>query len=244
MELFNTLGKFMNNARYLKGITNKTDATVISINNPSDDYYVIALKPADGFTWNAGEHVMLSLPGHKEVKREFRMLSIASIQQEGIMLFGTRTGKEASSFKEVLLSLKPGASVMIRGAFGWFRIRDDYSPIILFAGGVGITPIRALVKELASRNTRPIHIVFSSSDSYLFLEEIQNVVDSNPSMSMHKVSTREQTQEQLKNLANQYGNEAYYYMSASPGVIKSVANILRSMGISGNRMIDDTMRGY
>lgn len=159
-------------------------------------------------------------------------------------MFGTKTGKETSAFKKALLSLKPGDSVSVQGAFGWFRVRDEHSPIVLFAGGLGITPVRALVKELAHSQTRPIHIVHSSPDFYLFGDEIQDIVDNNPSMLLHKVSAREETQVRLAELAGQYGNQAYYYMSASPGVIDSVAELLRSKGVSGSRLIDDTMRGY
>ena len=184
------------------------------------------------------------MPDQAELKNDYRIFSIASIQEEGILLFGTRTGKETSLFKKSLLALKAGAPVSIQGAFGWFRIRDEHSPIVLFAGGVGITPVRALVKELANSKTRPIHIVYSSSDYYLFNDELQAISDNNPTIVLHKVSSREETQQQLSTLAGQYGNQAYYYMSASTAVIDSVAKLLRSKGISGSRLIDDTMKGY
>lgn len=244
MNSLKTLWKFIKNARYLKGMARKTVATVVSVENPHGDYHVIALKPAEGFLWNAGEHVMLRLPSHETVKKEYRIFSIASIQEEGVLLFGTRTGKEASAFKKALLSLKPGDPVSVQGAFGWFRIRDEDSPIVLFAGGVGVTPVRAFVKELASSQARPVHIVYSSSDFYLFGDELQNIADNNPSMSLYKVSARGETQERLAELVSRYGDKAYYYMSASPGVIDSVAKLLRQKGISGSRLIDDTMRGY
>lgn len=108
-------------------------ASVVSIENPHGDYYVIKLQPTKGLLWNAGEHVMLKLPDHEAVRKEYRILSIASIQQEGVLLFATRTGKETSAFKKVLLSLKPGDPVSMQGSFGWFRIRDEHSPIVLFA---------------------------------------------------------------------------------------------------------------
>ena len=244
MDTLKMLWGFIKNARYLKGMTRKTVATVVEAENPHGDYHTIALKPADGFTWNAGEHVMLRLPDHEGIEKEYRIFSIASIQEEGVLLFGTRTGREASAFKKALLSLKPGDPVSVQGAFGWFRVRDEQSPIVLFAGGVGVTPVRALVKELAHSQTRPIHIVYSSSDFYLFGGEIQAVADSNPAMSLYQVSAREEAQARLAALAGQYGNQAYYYMSAAPAAIDSVVKLLRSKGVSGSRLIDDTMRGY
>jgi ferredoxin-NADP reductase len=244
METLKTIWKFLKNFRYLKGMMQKTVTSVVSIENPHGDYYVIKLKPAEGLFWNSGEHVMLKLPDHETVRKEYRILSIASIRQEGVLLFGTRTGKETSAFKKVLLSLKPGDPVSVQGPFGWFRIRDEHSPIVLFAGGVGITPVRALVKELAHSQARPVHIVYSSSDFYLFGDEIEDIVDNNPSMTLYSAADREETQVQLAKLTDKYGNQAYYYMSSSPGVLDSVAKLLKSKGISGKRLIDDTMKGY
>lgn len=244
MDILKTLWKFLKNIRYLKGMTRKTEATLVSVKNPHGDYYTIALKPSEGFSWNAGEHVMLRLPNHQEIKKEFRIFSIASISQEGILLFGTRTGKEISAFKKVLLSLNSGDTVSVQGAFGWFRIRDEESPIVMFAGGVGITPVCALVKELANDSRRPIHIVYSSSDYYLFRDEIEAIVEKNPSMSLYLVLSREEVEERLTVLVNEYGNDAYYFMSAWPSVVDSVAKLLRSKGISGNRLIEDSMKGY
>ena len=143
-----------------------------------------------------------------------------------------------------LLSFKPGDLVSVQGPFGWFRIRDEHSPIVLCAWGVGITPVRALVKNLAYSQTRPIHIVYSSVDIYLFGKEIQNIVNHNLSMSLYMVSTPNETKAQLAELAGQYGDQAYYYLSSSPSVIESVAMLLHSKGVSSSRLIDDTMRGY
>lgn len=232
------------NARYLKGMTNKSEARIISIKNPHDDYYVITLKPAEGFHWEAGEHVMVKLPNHPEVKKEYRMLSIASLPEEGVIMFGTRTRHRPSEFKKVLLSLLPDDVVAMQGAFGWFRIRDDVSPIVIYAGGVGITPVRPVLKELEKAPARPVHVVYASSDYYLFEKEIREVVDRNPMMSLDMVSTAEESQAILARLAEQYGNKAYYFVSSSPAIIDSVSKLLKGKGISGKRLIDDAMRGY
>ncbi|HIT90039.1 MAG TPA: FAD-dependent oxidoreductase [Candidatus Merdenecus merdavium] len=243
-EVFVTLWKFITNAPYLKGMTRKTDANVISIENPYGDYYIVKLKPSDGLMWNAGEHAFVRLPGIEELKKEYRLFSIASIQKEEVLMIGTRTGEKKSKFKEAMLSMKPGDPVSIQGPYGWFRIRDDSSPIVMFAGGVGITPIRALIKELAESKSRPINIVYSSNDFYLFDDEIQEIVDRNPSMTLHKTKTREESSKKIEQLAREYGDKGYYYISASPKVIESVSKLLRSNKIAKKRIIDDTFNGY
>lgn len=129
------------------------------------------------------------------------------------------------------------------GAFGWFRVRDEHSAIVMFAGGVGVTPVRALAKELEHSQARPVRIVYSSSDYYLFEGELQGIAQANPSFELDKVSSADQTQARLAELAERYGDQAYYYMSASPRVIDSVARLLRSKSIPARNLINDTMKG-
>lgn len=73
--------------------------------------------------------------------RKYRLFSIASIPEEWFILVGTRTGKEISSFKQSLLMMKPNEKVALRGPFGWLKIQDETSPIVMFPSRVGITSI-------------------------------------------------------------------------------------------------------
>ncbi len=222
----------------------KTEATILSIENPFGDYYVIKLKPAEGLTWKAGEHAVFRLPGNEALEKESRIFSIASVQAEGVLIVGTRTGREASAFKKALLSMQPGEVVSMQGPFGHFCVRDEVSPIVLFAGGVGVTPVRALTVELANSHTRPICILFSSSDHYLFGEELAAIAEANPQMALYKTASADETQAKLAELVERYGDAAYYYFSASPRVVNSVEELVRSKGVPKARIIDDSMVGY
>ena len=109
-------------------------------------HYTVKLKNDTGLTWVPGEHGIFTLPSKKIEGRKYRLFSIASIPEEGFILLGTRTGKEISSFKQALLTMKPNEKVALRGPFGWLKIQDETSPIVMFANGVGIALIRALLK--------------------------------------------------------------------------------------------------
>ena len=160
------------------------------------------------------------------------------------MLLGTRAGEQISSFKKELISMQQGEKVSITGPFGWFRIRDNVSPLVLFASGVGITPIRSLLKQLENDTGRPVEIVYAASSYYLFEEEIKEIVQNNLIMSLHKTVTAEETQEKMEQLAAIYGNAAYYYISGSPAVLESIRSLLQAKGIKNNHIIDDTLKGY
>lgn len=200
----------------IKGVIKKGEFPVESVENPYGDYYTIKLKIDAGLTW---------------------------IPEEGFILIGTRTGKEISGFKQALLTMEPNEKVTMRGPFGWLKIQDETSPIVMFASGVGITPIRALLKQLEFNTNRPVEIVYSSSGYYLFGDEIETITRNNPMIQSYKMASRKETTAKLDELADQYGNAAYYYNSGASAVLRSVKKQYIDKGIKKDRIISDTFIG-
>jgi ferredoxin-NADP reductase len=227
-----------------KGVFKKTILTIESIENPYGDYFSIKLKPTSEMSWHPGEHGIFTLPNIKVEGKKWRGFSIASIEKEGFVLLGTRTGKEISSFKQALLGMKKGERVSIRGPFGWFKLQDESSPMVLFASGVGVTPIRGLLKELEDSNKRDVEIIYASSSYYLYGEEIGKIADKNLKIVLHKITSAEESVKKIEELAKKYGNRAYYYNSGKPKVLKAVKKQLKALNIRGNRIIDDSFLGY
>ena len=227
-----------------KGIFKKSIATVVSINNPFQDYYEIKLKPASDLKWEAGEHGIFSLPNKKVTGKKWRAFSVASIFEENLIILGTRTGKTASSFKSALINMQPGEKVAVRGPFGWFKIQDETTPLVLIAGGVGITPIRALLKQLANDQSRLIIVIYASFDYYLFENEIQQMVNQNPKIMLVKTVSNEETNQALNDVASRYQNQVYYYLSGSQGFIKAMKKQIKANGVKAKNIINDPFLGY
>jgi NAD(P)H-flavin reductase len=227
-----------------KGIFSKAYLEVESVENPFKDFYLIKLKLPNGYTWSAGEHVNISFPDRKYMGRKWKTFSIASIDKEGYMLIATRTGEEASRYKSHLIDLRPGERVGVRGPFGSFKIADTSSPSVLVASGVGITPMRALIKAMAEDSNREINLVFAASDYYLFADEIEAMTVENSNIKLFKTSNRADTLEKVADLAAEYGNKAYYYMSGSNSMINSTEDVLNNKEISKKRIVKDPFIGY
>lgn len=236
--------KFVKNYKFFKGMLIKSEAEIIAIENPAEDYYTVKLKTKAGLTWNTGEHAIYKIPGQKLQGSNSRILSVASNPDEGFMLLGFRTGEKISEYKKTLISMKKGDKIIVNGPFGWFRIKDETSPIVMFASGVGVTPIRAFMKALEHNESRPVEVVYASRSFYLFGEELEEIAKNNPVMNLHKTTSSKQSQGKLIELAQTYGNKAYYYVSGSTAVIESTRELLNKQGIQDQHIIDDTMRGY
>lgn len=228
----------------LRGLLRKSALTVQSVENPFPGYWRITLLPSAGTKWTPGEHGIFTLP-EKQIKgRSWRAFSVASTRQEGVLIIGTRTGDAMSGFKKELISLKPGDRVNVRGPFGWFKVKDDTSPIVMAAGGVGITPVRALTQQLRQDTARPIELVYEAKEYHLFGDELQAIAAANPVMNIRFTKTREESQTALLDLILQHKNEARYYISGPPGYIRSNKKWMKEKGVQGKRIVTDPFFGY
>lgn len=230
--------------RYLKGIFKTHDLRFISAENVSGDYWIIKLQTPYPMEWLSGQHGAFTLPGQKVKGKPFRAFTVASVPSENMILIGTRTGTTTSGFKQTLTNLQKGDIVRIRGPLGWFVVRDNTSPIVLLATGVGITPIRSILYSLKDEATRPIHLVHSASDYHLFSDELKALAKVNNKMQLSFVANREEFKEAVASLTASYGEEAYYFTSGSPDVVRSTKKLLKGLGIPRRRIISESFMGY
>lgn len=226
------------------GIIKKNTLTVNSIENPFDDYHVISLTIPKELTWEAGEHGLFTLPGRKVSGKPFRPFSVSSIPEEGKMLIAVRANEPVSDFKKQLFSMNKGDQVNVRGPFGWFKIQDNHSPVVMITTGVGITPMRAITKSLEHEETRPIHLVHSSPSKHLYRNTFEEISKKNRDFHPVFTSSKEQTIETYTALAKIHGNDAHYYLSGKPKIIQSTKKELNKLGIKDNQIFNDPYRGY
>lgn len=171
-------------------------------------------------------------------------MSIASTHDEGIVKIGTRMGETPSTWKQKISSMKPGDKINIRGPFGPFKIQDQESPVVMIAGGIGITPFRAILKQISTEKQRDIVLVYSSNEDYLFKAELDAIAKNNDKITIHYVSGREEVSSLIAEYAKKYSNDGYYYISGAPSMIKSIQSQLKENGITKKRILNDSFQGY
>jgi len=227
-----------------RGIFRTSELEVESVENPYGDYYTVKIRIPKGYSWIPGEHGIFKLPGKNIQGKKWRAFSVASNPKEGFMLIGTRTGREISSFKSALTGMKKGEKISVRGPFGWFKVMDNKTPIVMIAGGVGITPIRAVAKSLEMEKSRPVHIIYSSKDYYLFGDDFDEMATNNASFHVSKYGSSSETKAAVDKITSQFENGAFYYISGSQAFISSISDQLKSSGVSKKRIINDPFLGY
>ena len=134
-------------------------------------------RPLRPVRFAPGQFMELSLPHGKTDSRGWRrVFSIASAPGD-VLRFGIRLPEKSSSFKRALLDLEPGAEVSATSVGGDFLLpADPAHPLLLVAGGIGITPfIGHLEQAAAEGGGRDIAVVYaiSSPDDLAYSEQLE-----------------------------------------------------------------------
>lgn len=131
-------------------------ATVESIDYPHPDIRILRLRVGDvAPLWLAGQFMEISFAGFPA-----RPYSIASIPDEDVLEFHIRNNHRGGASEFAVTALKIGDILTLRGPFGSASLRDTdfHAPrVIMLAGGMGISPLRAIIRDALSRSpTMPI----------------------------------------------------------------------------------------
>lgn len=209
----------------------------------TDGYYQLTLSKED-LDWQPGQYGVFTLPGHEIEGKDFRPFSFASSPEEGHILIGTRSIGEMSNFKKTFFSLDKGDTVQVKGPLGQFVVEEDSSALVFIALGIGITPVRSILKGMEANSVLKAHIVYSSEGYFMFQSEIDEIVKQEDLLSIVYPKSVEETKEEISKAIKDYGNDAYYYISGPPKAIKSVKNQLMDQGIAKEKIKNDPFTGY
>jgi ferredoxin-NADP reductase len=134
-------------------------------------------RPLRPVSFRPGQFMELTLPHGKADSRGWRrVFSIASAPGD-VLRFGIRLPEKSSSFKRALLELKPGTKVSATSVGGDFLLPGDPArPLLLVAGGIGITPFVGHLEQAAAESgDRDIAVVYaiSSPDDLAYAAQLE-----------------------------------------------------------------------
>ncbi|WP_298251489.1 FAD-dependent oxidoreductase [uncultured Arthrobacter sp.] len=208
--------------------------------------------------FRAGQYMELDLPHQGADSRgSRRIFSITSApQRTDAVTFGLRTSESGSSFKNALLSLPASARVTGTVVGGDFLLpRDASVPLLLAAGGIGVTPFISQLRDLAARGEeRDVVLVYVVRDDQdvAFQDELvelgTRVVLFSPgglgAPALPPAWTRagaEPTAELLLAAVPDL-TERTVLVSGAPHFIRDLRRLLRAAGVS--RVRTDAFLGY
>lgn len=228
------------------GLLKTNEIKLVDKKPETNGSYLFSFEFKSDLEWKAGQHGMFKFKGEKLDGGNFRPFSVASTKDENIITILTKIGDTPSGFKSKLKSMEVGDTISLRGPFGGFYISDYNRPMVMVAGGVGITPMRALLKDM-DRNgifTDVSLLYIDSSGEYAFKEEFEIIKRDNPNISIHFLNDRKILEDKLSDFINRHNNNATYFISGSPNMVNDVRNKIEAKGIKKRNIINDSFRGY
>lgn len=147
-------------------------ATIENITSPHPDIRIIRLRINNGpLSWLAGQFMELSFAGYPP-----RSYSIANAPHEDTLEFHIRNNNRGGANHYAVTTLKQGDLLTLRGPFGKATLPAHIAgtrphPLVMIAGGMGISPIKALIEDaLHDNDTTPITLYWgakTTSDLYI-----------------------------------------------------------------------------
>lgn len=199
----------------------------------------------ESFDYLAGQAAELILP-HKnpDNRGNNRWFTLSSSPSEPRLAITTKKGN--SSFKLELFSLTPGNRLSVLPAMGDFVLPKDVETHLIFiVGGLGITPVRSIIKWLIdSGQSRKIDLIYSSSyfSDFLFLD----LLESYPPLKLDLYLTQK-----LGKLNADYvlksvtaSSNSLFYISGPDSFTTSLVRGLEHKGVSSSQIVADFFSGY
>src|SRR5690242_5764368 len=138
----------------------------------------------EGFAYRAGQRALVSLLDAREFDGfgSTRTFTLASAPHEPELMIATRLRDTA--FKRTLQSAAPGLRVRLEQPEGHMTLHEDAArPAVLIAGGIGITPFRAIARHAAhERLPHRLWLFYSNRrpEDAPFLGELRELERDNP----------------------------------------------------------------
>lgn len=212
---------------------------------PWDDQIVsFVFEPSQPVTWEAGQFIKYTLPHDQpDEKGETRFFTIAAAPYEKNLTITTRlTG---STFKNALDALQPGDTIEAGVPDGDFVWQEVEKPIVLVAGGIGVTPYYAMLKDRAEAGD-PLNatLVYANrNDAVLYKAELDNWQAQHPELTVHYLVGERLLQERLLELVPGL-NSSLVYLSGPEPMVESLGEDLKQGGLSEAYLKQDFFPNY
>lgn len=208
-------------------------------------------KP-QGFEYLSGQYMFITLKsGSDQMTKHF---TISSSPTESFLEITKRlTGHP---FANALADLRRGDNVSIMGPYGDFTFQGGYGKLGMLTGGIGITPMRSMIKYSIDKGLKlSIILIYSNSseDDIAFGDELADIQRQNSDIKVIETVTRPGTSwkgvtgridsESVRRFMPDYLERAFY-TSGPQKMVDAMISILRELKVPEAQIKQEYFPGY
>jgi len=203
------------------------------------DIHTFSFKPRGEINWEAGQYIEYRLGFG--LKKHF---TIANAPYEKIVKITTRIPEKPSKFKEKLLALKSGEIIVAKKPKGNLIIDNPNKEYVFIAGGIGITPFRAIIwDQVYKKRNYIINLLYANSDKNItFKKDLDLLSAENKNLKVNYfIEPKRITKE---NLPKTTPNGPLYLIAGPPKMVEAHEAILRKLKVPNKNIKTDSFWGY
>ncbi len=221
-------------------------------------------RPA-GLHFRAGQHIRMTVlnPSEIDAEGDKRFFTMASTPQEPDLVFAWRVRDTA--FKRIVGHLQPGEKVLIQKRLGeapqgsFVLHNDATTPAVFLAGGIGIIPAYAMIKDALQRGLgHPVYLFYANRrpEDAPYLAELEAIAGKNPQVHIIATMTEPEKSAQAWNgetgfitraMIEKYVRDTQdpiYYVSGLPAMVKAMQRVLAELEVNKNHIRAEEFDGF
>jgi ferredoxin-NADP reductase len=227
-------------------------ATVGAIRPETSDVKSFSLLAPEWQPHRPGQHVdvRLTAPDGYQAQRSYSIASAPA--PDGLFDLTVERiadGEVSPYFHDVLV---PGDEVEVRGPIGGYFVweRGLEGPLLLIAGGSGVVPLMAILRDRAAADSPPSATLLYSSrtiDDVIYRDELERLAANDAGLRVLHTLTREQPpgwtgfarridKPMLKEALNGIGPQPLTYICGPTLLVEAAANGLVDLGVDPGRI--------
>jgi len=210
------------------------------------------------FRYLSNQFVRLALPGVADPWGPIRSFSLSSSPSEsGHIAITCRISD--TPFKQALASMKPGETGVVYGPLGAFLF-DLQRPAVFLAGGIGITPLRGMIRfahDSAFAHEMALLYTSRTPEEFVFHSELDSLAKSDAHLRVHYSITRPQeakspwtgrtgriSQSWIEETTHHL-RDPRFYVCGLPEMVSDMVHLLQGpMGIPEESVDYEVFRGF
>lgn len=175
-----------------------------------------------------------------------RIFSFSSAPSEDLLRVTFRKG--ITEYKKRLEEIIPGDILYLKYFGSHYEFYLD-RPLIFYAGGIGITVFRSIIREVIDKGLKPdFTLIYSNrSKDFIFKKELDDWARE-LTMPIHYITTKIEgrlTSEKITQFVPEVREKKYtHYIVGPPAMVDETSDMLQALGVASTTINTDSFDGY